>query len=287
MPASLKTELAAVGAAKESLEREHELFVVASHQAEQAALVAPASPDGSDGVGVEVAEAHLGAFQQAADAVAQLRSTSSTLSLDGADAALRVDWLCRLLVGVTTAVREAPMTADDPLWEAVEALAAEGQGLAAGAQSGEALFPFPAGQLALVRAELALRAKVDAVVRKLAEAVEAVDDQPMAALLEQAHALGLDQPQQVEGEVDIPALVAQGDWLLPRIAATRAALSAATGSVVEQQQLYDALARQAECGWGETEGMVGHPQQYRALCHQHYRLPATRPARYNSRRHPK
>jgi hypothetical protein len=233
--AAARDAVAALAAERKSLDK-------AARAALQCAVTPPA--DGAESVGVEGARASLAALRAAVTAL-----PAAPASQDGADGARRAQWALQLYEAVVLAMDSA-QHADDPEWEAVDRLVGQGRSLLAAGPC--ALLDVAPSQLELLGAELALRAQVDAVVRKLAEAVKAVADEPMSTALEQAYALRLE----AHADAAVSQLVATAADLLPRILGARQALGAAAAAV-DEQMLYDALVLQSECGWGEREGMVG------------------------------
>mmetsp|Transcript_9418 Transcript_9418/g.16611 ORF Transcript_9418/g.16611 Transcript_9418/m.16611 type:complete len:1918 (+) Transcript_9418:318-6071(+) len=200
---------------------------------------------GNDNIDISLTRQNIKALQSA---YSRLKDHQPE-SVDGVDALARGEWAQRLYSAIITAMDNA-QHADDPEWELVERLVGEGQTILGGSNE---LFTFDETQLSLVSGELALRAQVDAIVRKLAEGIQAVNDEPLAPALDQARALNL----QSHADADVRNVVAEAEYLLPQIRQTRSKLLAAIQAVSEQL-LYEALVMQSECGWGESADMVGH-----------------------------
>ncbi|GBG27180.1 High molecular weight form of myosin-1 [Hondaea fermentalgiana] len=227
-----------------SMKEEIALVQAAASATAACAVGAPGGGEG-DNINVLGTAQHLSAL---CDAQGRLEAHDPA-SLDGVDALARVSWSRRLYEAVVTAM-EVAQHADDPEWEAVERLVGEGQSVLAGEN---ALFSFDHAQLGLISGELALRAQVDAIVRKLREGIQAVNDEPLAPALDQAHALGLES----HADPEVRNEVAEAEYLLPQIRETRSKLLAAI-QAVKEQLLYEALVLQSQCGWGENPDMVGH-----------------------------
>eukprot|EP00516_Mucochytrium_quahogii_P004452 CAMPEP_0203755414 /NCGR_PEP_ID=MMETSP0098-20131031/8869_1 /ASSEMBLY_ACC=CAM_ASM_000208 /TAXON_ID=96639 /ORGANISM=" , Strain NY0313808BC1" /LENGTH=1902 /DNA_ID=CAMNT_0050646867 /DNA_START=366 /DNA_END=6074 /DNA_ORIENTATION=- len=214
-------------------------------QACSSAYQACSVSQGAEILDISATCANVGSLHTAKAALDQHK----VLSSDGQDAEKRATWAKALCDALILAMQNA-QHADDPEWIQVETLLGEGQGFSV---MDNLLFPIDGEQLSLIGRELAMRAQVDQIVRKIEESVIAVDDEPLAVALEQAHTLNLLNHHDSE----IRNIVAQGDALLPKIRDTRARLQSAVQQV-DEVMLYEALCAQADCGYGAQAGMVGY-----------------------------
>jgi len=249
LPTKLQSFLDESAKLRKDLEREIELAKNCETACSGCAVRA-----GAENIDVSATQANLVSLEQAYSAfVAQ-----EPISMDGKDAAKRIQWSLQLYKALHHAMQTANH-ADDPEWVEVEKLLGSGQSILSNENE---MFLFDKGQLSLISGELALRAQVDAIIRKLGEGIQAVNDEPLAPALEQAHALNLGD----HSDAEIRDVVAEAEYLLPKIRQTRSALTSAV-QAVNEQQLYDALVLQGECGFGEIEGMIGFEsvQQARTL----------------------
>ncbi len=152
--------------------------------------------------------------------------------------------------------------ASEPQWKDVEAILRELSGKSKSEAEKESetlsspkaiLFQCTPDEIALISADLALRAAVDDVVAKLQEAIAGVDDEQLSVALEQATVLQMRE----HPDESIRRIVADADDLLPRVVHARQALAEAIEEV-DENLLAEALKAQTACGYGVAPGMAGH-----------------------------